>query len=234
MKLILNVLKALAVIYWVLAVSLFVSLLFIPQALDTGYDAYLQFVDENQTSEVVSSSEESTESLTKEESSVVEEEVVTSEESSEESSETETTSTDGEAAEVETSSEEPITSEEETSEEVTEPSEDDEVICLALECEEEPISEELAVLTKEEFKDILESSLLYSAIVMLPLTLVIFKISSAFNNNIEVVEIQPEVKEEVVQPVTESPLAKRGSKKQKPAVKQKTVEIGITGVKVPK
>lgn len=98
MKAILNLLKGLAVIYWVLAASLFVSMLFFPQAIDTLHTAYNGIAGGNQTSEVSSSesaSSEITESSIEEVSSEVSES--SSEElasSSEEPSSSEETSQD--------------------------------------------------------------------------------------------------------------------------------------------
>jgi hypothetical protein len=59
MKFILNLFKGLAVLYWVLAASLFTSVLFFPSAIDSLYGAYSGIVGEPTSSEVsISSSEE--------------------------------------------------------------------------------------------------------------------------------------------------------------------------------
>lgn len=58
MKAILNLLKGLAVIYWVLAASLFTSMLFFPQAIDVLHETYNNAFAGSPSSEVVSSSEE--------------------------------------------------------------------------------------------------------------------------------------------------------------------------------
>jgi len=248
MKLILKLLKAVSVLYWVIAASLFISLLFIPQALDTAYDAYLGVAGQLQSSEVVeeeSSSEVSSSEIVTSESS-------SEEVSSEEPSSSEEVSSSEESSSEEVSSEEPSSSEEvpaseplrmnssgeESSEEIVEEetSSEDEVTCLALECEEEtpvdPIPEEevvseeteFVVLSKAEFKDALEQNLLYSAIIMIPFTILVFSLSKKLEGE----DLLPEEVKKETKEIAEK------SKNKKAVKATKLVEIGLTGIKVPK
>jgi hypothetical protein len=236
MKLILNIFKSLAVLYWVLAASLFITMVFFPGAIDTlhnGYNEFAGLVAQPSSSEVVDSS------LTEESSS-----------SEEVSSEVVDSSEELSSEEVTSSSEDSITSEETTSEEVTssedsssseelpssEPAgrrfsnpveeDEDEVVCLALECEEETPVLELTALTREEFVSALESILVYSALGMLPFTILVFTISSKLSDYSKEEETEEVVEEETT--VLEPKEKKQSSKK----VKEES--IGLTGLKIRK
>jgi hypothetical protein len=195
---------------------------------------------EGEVEEPVTSEEETPVDPIPEESSS---EVVEGEEpvTSEESSEPETSSTDGEAAEVEPSSEEePVVDGEESSEpvegeteeEVTEPSEEEEVVVdeetEEVTTEEEEVDEPIVVdfipLTKEEFVNVLESILIYSAVSMLPVTLFVFSLGRKHR------DLSASTKPEVEQPVTVTD----ASGKVKKSAKVKYESIGLTGLKIKK
>jgi len=230
MKLILNIFKSLSVLYWALAASLFVSMVFFPGAIDTLHNGYNEFVNavvQPESSEVSSSLESSSE------------EVISS---SEESSSSEEVSSEETSSSEEVPASEPLrmnSGSEESSEEIVdeETSSEDEVTCLALECEEEtpvdPIPEEevvleLTSLTREEFVSALESILIYSALVMLPFTILVFSLSSKLNDY-----SKEEVADEVV--AEEVPVSEPKEKKEKQSSKKiKEESIGLTGLKVRK
>jgi hypothetical protein len=160
---------------------------------------------------------------------------------SEESSEPETSSTDGEAAEVDPSSEEePVADDEESSEpvegeteeEVTEPSEEEEVIIdeeteeevVVEEETDEPIIVDFIPLTEEEFVNVLETILIYSAVSMLPITLFVFSLGRKHK------ELSASTK-----PVVEKPAVVTDvSGKVKKSAKVKYESIGLTGFKIKK
>jgi hypothetical protein len=149
MKAILNLLKGLAVIYWVLAASLFVSMLFFPQAIDTLHTAYNGIAGGNPTSEV-SSSESASSEIT--ESSIEESSSEVSESSSEElvSSSEEPSSSE----EIISSSEEPSSSEE-TSQDSSLPESQplrqaNGEVCT-LQCIDDPATEEFECLSACDF-----------------------------------------------------------------------------------
>jgi len=174
-------------------------------------------VDEEESSEeVVTESEESSEPVT------------TEEETSEESSEPETTS-DGEAAEVDPSSEEPTTSEEEP----TEPTEEEEEVVIDEETPVDPIPEEEVIepiivdfipLTEEEFVNVLETILIYSAVSMLPITLFVFSLGKKHR------DLSSPTKPEIEKPA----VVTDASGKVKKSAKVKYESIGLTGLKIKK
>jgi hypothetical protein len=190
-------------------------------------------VVEEESSEPVT--EESEEPIIEDESSepvTTEEETTepseTEEESSEESSEPETTS-DGEAAEVDPSSEEPTTSEEET----TEPSEEEEEVVIDEETPVDPIPEEEVTepiivdfipLTEEEFVNLLETILIYSAVSMLPITLFVFSLGKKHR------DLSSPTKPEIQKPA----VVTDASGKVKKSAKVKYESIGLTGLKIKK
>jgi hypothetical protein len=289
MKAILIVLKTLVITYWVLAATLFTSMLFFPSAIDTLYSGYTQFVEvieveeeptclalipecgyygeveteepvveeessepvteeseepvveeessepvteeseepvvneEESSEEVVTESEESSEPVTTEEETTEPSE--TEEETSDESSEPETTS-DGEAAEVEPSSEEPTTSEEETTEEEEEVVIDEETPVDPIPEEEltEPIIVDFIPLTEEEFVNVLETILIYSAVSMLPITLFVFSLGKKHR------DLSSPTKPEIQKPA----VVTDASGKVKKSAKVKYESIGLTGLKIKK
>jgi hypothetical protein len=247
MKFILNLFKTLSIIYWVLAASLFISLLFVPQVLDGAYEAYSNVAGQPTTSEVIngssegptideSSSDEETETTPVEESEepVIEEETTETEEesdgeeTSEPSDEEESDLPESQPLGMNPGSEEdPEEETTETEEEVT--TEDEEEVVLEEELDEEEPIFELVPMTKEEFKTFLEETLLYSAVVMLPLTILIFKLSAAFNQAHKVEKI--EVLEEVT--AGETAGKKKAAKKAKVASSKK-ISVGLTGIKIEK
>jgi len=191
-------------------------------------------VEEETSEEATAESEESSEPVTTEEETIVNEEesseevVTESEESSEESSEPETTS-DGEAAEVDPSSEEPTTSEEET----TEPSEEEEEVVIDEETPVDPIPEEEVTepiivdfipLTEEEFVNVLETILIYSAVSMLPITLFVFSLGKKHR------DLSSPTKPEIQKPA----VVTDASGKVKKSAKVKYESIGLTGLKIKK
>jgi len=182
--------------------------------------------EEESSEEVVTESEESSEPVTTEEETTEPSE--TEEESSEESSEPETTS-DGEAAEADPSSEEPTTSEEET----TEPSEEDEEVVIDEETPVDPIPEEEVTepiivdfipLTEEEFVNVLETILIYSAVSMLPITLFVFSLGKKHR------DLSSPTKPEIQKPA----VVTDASGKVKKSAKVKYESIGLTGLKIKK
>jgi len=225
MKIILIILKTLVITYWAVAATLFSSMLFFPSAIDTLYTGYLQIVE---VVEVPSEEEPLTcEALISEcgyeELEISEEEPVIEDETSEEV--------------VEEESEEPVIEDEE---ETTEPSEEDsetlevedetEEIVIEDETEEEPViedetvtvSEEFTPLTKEEFITTLEVLLVYSVIVMLPFTFLVFSLSKKHR------DLSTTKKPEVVATVSDS------SGKAAKATKIKYESIGLTGIRIKK
>jgi outer membrane biosynthesis protein TonB len=276
MKLIVNVFKALAVLYWVLAAGLFTSMLFFPSAIDTLYNGYTQFVEvveedeptclalipecgyygevETEEEPVV---EESSEPVEGEVEETTSEETVTSDEETTEPSETEE-----EVAATEGDSEETVTDEEETEEEATteseessepaeessepaeessepaeEETEEEEVVTTeeeTSEVEEEVVVEEeeevilLPLITnREEFVTALETLLVYSAIIMLPFTLLAFSIGKKLGSY----SAEPVV----TQTSEEKAKAKLTDKKAKVDKKLASIKsIGVTGIKIKK
>jgi hypothetical protein len=189
-------------------------------------------VVEEESEEATTESEEPSEPVTTEEETTEPSE--TEEESSEESSEPETTS-EGETTEVDPSSEEPTTSEEET----TEPTEEEEEVVIDEETLVDPIPEEETVIdeeeyvflpsitSREEFVTALESLLVYSAIIMLPFTILAFSIGKRLGSYSEEVSVS--------QTSEEKAKAKLLGKKAKVDKKLESIKsIGITGIKIKK
>jgi hypothetical protein len=246
MKLIINIFKGLSILYWVLAASLFITMVFFPRAIDALHTGYNDFL-----ATVPASSEVLEESSIVEESSIIDESSIEETSSSEDVVSSEDSSSEEATSSEETSSSEDVVSSEDSSSEeipTSEPlranpgnsSEEDDVTCLALECEEEtggvdPLPEEeieLTYLTREEFVSALESILVYSALFMLPFTILVFSFGAKLASY-----SKPETAE-VVEEVVETPTNKvsLSEKKNKKEVekKSKQISIGLTGLRVKK
>jgi hypothetical protein len=199
MKFILNLLKGLAVFYWVLAAALFTSVLFFPSVIDGLYIGYTGITDSTTSSEVVEvSSEEETTS---------EDETSLEESSSEEEGVGEETS---EPVEEEETSE-PV--EDETEDETDLPSEEEEDLPESQplrmnsgieDGEEEEIV--ISTLTREEFGNVLEEALIYSALFMLPFTILVFTLGSKYNSSVKEVKVEEKPAETKVEEIKLKPV----------------------------